>query len=69
MPNASNEPLLLTERQAARALGVSARTVWALADSGELAVVRLGRRLKRYDLQDIRALIEARKHRGKEAER
>ncbi len=61
-------PLLLTEREVARALGVSARTVWTLADSGELAVVRLGRRIKRYDLRDIQALIDARKDRGKAAE-
>lgn len=51
------ERLLLTEREAARALAVSPRTVWALADSGQLLVVRIGR-AKRYDLRDIENLIK-----------
>ena len=51
------ERLLLTERDAARALAVSPRTVWSLADSGQLPVVRIGR-AKRYDLRDIESLIQ-----------
>lgn len=57
MPEANVGQLLLTERQAARSLGVSPRTVWGLADRGQLPVVRIGR-AKRYDLRDIESLIQ-----------
>ena len=49
--------LLLTEREAARALAVSPRTIWSLADSGQLPVVRIGR-AKRYTLRDIESLVQ-----------
>ena len=56
-------PLLVDEREAARLLGVSPRTVWALAASGELSVVRI-KRAKRYDMADLRAYIDAQKQGG-----
>ncbi len=54
------EKLLLTEVETAQVLGVSPRTVWGLADSGELPTVRVGR-AKRYDRRDIEAWIQRRK--------
>lgn len=39
MHKGNHEPLLPTERQAARALSVSPRTVWHLADRRKLPVV------------------------------
>lgn len=47
---------LLTYREAARLLGVTARTVWTLVDRGELPVVRFGRSV-RIDPTDLRAFI------------
>ena len=67
MPEANVGQLLLTERQAARSLGVSPRTVWGLADRRELPVVWIGK-AKRYHISDIEAFIESRKHAGKGAE-
>ena len=57
------EPLLLTERQVAKALGLSPRTVWGLADRGELPVVWIGR-AKRFDRRDIEAMIDRLKGRN-----
>lgn len=37
-------PLLVSEREAARLLGVSARTVYALEKRGELRAARIGTR-------------------------
>ncbi|MHC4519043.1 MAG: helix-turn-helix domain-containing protein [Planctomycetota bacterium] len=50
------EPLLLSPRQAAQALGVCEKTVYNLTRSGELPVVRLGRAV-RYSLGDLREWI------------
>lgn len=49
---------LLNERQAARVLGVSPRTLWGLAARGEVPFVRVGRTAKRYDPNDLRAYCE-----------
>jgi hypothetical protein len=60
---AAIEPLLLTLRQAAAALSVSERTLWALTyPRGPIPAVRLGRAV-RYDVLDLRAFIEAQKRR------
>lgn len=37
-------PMLVSAPEAAAALGISERTVWALVAAGELASVRIGRR-------------------------
>jgi excisionase family DNA binding protein len=50
------EPLLLSPRQAARALSVCEKTVYNLTKRGELPVVRVGRAV-RYSLEDLRAWI------------
>ena len=51
------EPLLLTAKQAAKALAVCERTLYGLTKAGELPVVRIGRAV-RYDLVDLRGWIE-----------
>ena len=48
---------LLTYDGAAKALGVSDRTVWALVDRGDLPAVRFGRSV-RIDPADLQAFIE-----------
>ena len=49
---------LLNERQAARVLGVSPRTLWGLAARGEVPFVRVGKTAKWYDPNDLRAHCE-----------
>lgn len=51
------ETLLLRPDEAAKALGISARTLWGLAD---LPKVRIGRSV-RYHLEDIKEWIQKRK--------
>lgn len=50
------EPLLLTEREAAKALAVSPRKLWDLRMNGEIPCVRFGRSV-RYDPADLQAWI------------
>ena len=52
--------LLLIPRQAAEALSISPRTLWALTASHEIRCVRIGRSV-RYDRADLQAYIDARK--------
>lgn len=57
---AGNTPaLLVDERTAAAMLGVAPRTIWAMAASGELPSVRIGRR-KLYAIESLRRFIAAR---------
>jgi excisionase family DNA binding protein len=51
------EPLLLTPSEAAKALSICERTLYALTKSGELPVIRIGRAV-RYSPDDIKAWIE-----------
>lgn len=44
MDNEGTAPLLLAVREAARMIGVGETTAWGLISSGELSVVRVGRR-------------------------
>lgn len=53
-------PLLLTPREAAKALAISPRKLWGMTASGEVPHVRLGR-LKMYDPADLARMIESRK--------
>lgn len=39
------EPLALTAKDAARALSIGERTLWALTNSGEIPCVRIGRKV------------------------
>ncbi len=52
--------LLLTSPEAAKALAISARTLWTLTKRGEIPSVKIGRAV-RYDPADLRAWIDARK--------
>ena len=49
--------LLLTPREAAKALSVCERTLFGLTKAGELPVVRIGRAV-RYSLDDLKAWIK-----------
>jgi excisionase family DNA binding protein len=53
------QTLLLSEREAAALLGVSPRSLWSLADAGELPCVRIGRR-KLYAIDTLRRFITER---------
>ena len=58
-PDSSVEPLL-TYRDAARLLGITERSVWALVQRGEIPAVRFGRTV-RIDPADLRAFIDSSK--------
>ncbi len=53
---------LITERAAAKLLGVSPRVLWGLADAGTIPFIRIGPRLKRYDPRDLQDFIERSRH-------
>lgn len=57
---ADHEPLLNT-REVAERLSVSARQVWALIRSGDLAAVKLNARVYRVAESDLRDFIHNRK--------
>ena len=57
---ARRDPLLVTSREAARILAVSERTLWGLADRGEIPRVRIGRAV-RYDVRDLDVWIQRNK--------
>jgi excisionase family DNA binding protein len=44
-PSSNDVPLAYSYREAARALGVSERTLWSLANSGEIKSRKVGRRV------------------------
>ena len=52
--------LLVTPRDAAKALAISPRKLWGLTKSGELPCVRIGRAV-RYDMDDLRRWVTGRK--------
>lgn len=54
------ERLLLTAREAAVVLSISARKLWSLTACGEIPAVRIGRSV-RYLADDLRAWIDSRK--------
>ncbi len=53
----NNGQLLLTGRQASKALAISPSTLWKLTKRGEVRCVRLGRAV-RYDPRDLKAFID-----------
>jgi excisionase family DNA binding protein len=59
-PLSKSELLLIREKEAARLLQISNRAMWALAASGAIPFVKIGRS-KRYDPDDLRAYIRAQK--------
>jgi len=52
--------LLLSVRDAARALAICPRTLWTLTDAGDIRCIRLGRRVL-YDPRDLTAWIDRQK--------
>ena len=56
--------LLLTAKQAARALAISDRKLWSLTAGGEIPVVRIGRAV-RYTPQALDGFIAARQNGGR----
>ncbi|RIK78413.1 MAG: DNA-binding protein [Planctomycetota bacterium] len=61
LPNLTvDAPLLLDSREAARRLGISARTLWTLTDEGRVKAVRINRLVK-YDPRDLLAFIDSAK--------
>ena len=50
--------LLVKEPTAAHMLQISERAMWALAASGAIPFVKIGRS-KRYDVDDLRAVMDA----------
>jgi excisionase family DNA binding protein len=56
----TTEPLLLRPIEAARALGIGARSLWRLTDAGEVPCVRIGRSV-RYAPADLQAYIDKRR--------
>ncbi|HBR19443.1 MAG TPA: hypothetical protein DD726_04430 [Phycisphaerales bacterium] len=54
------KPLLLTVNEAAKALCISARTLWQITKEGKIRSIRINR-LVRYDPQDLVAYIEQQK--------
>lgn len=51
------ERLLLTAREAAKALSISERTLWGLTKAGQIPACRFGRNV-RYDPRDLEAFIQ-----------
>ncbi|NQU22272.1 MAG: helix-turn-helix domain-containing protein [Candidatus Nealsonbacteria bacterium] len=63
LPAAENiGPTLWKPDQAARALAISSRKLWAMTNAGEIPCVRLGRAV-RYDPADLLEWIEEQKGR------
>ncbi len=60
MPFEPPSPLLLTPRDAAKALAICEKSLFNLTRRGELRPVRIGRAV-RYDLADLRRWIDAAK--------
>lgn len=58
-----SSPLLVPQREAARLLSVSERTLFAMRERGEIACVRLGPRIL-YSTDDLLKWVERRKEGG-----
>jgi excisionase family DNA binding protein len=54
------EPLLLSARDAAKALAISPRKLWELSNTREIPSIRIGRSV-RYDVRDLREWIDSHK--------
>lgn len=59
---------LVTTKAAARWLAVSERTLWTLAQTGQIPSVRIGRAV-RFDPEDLAAFVEQRKGGAKQEAR
>jgi excisionase family DNA binding protein len=63
MPNSSTPALLLTPPQAAEALAISPRKLWAMTAAGEIPHVKIGRCV-RYPVDDLQRWIDDQKQGG-----
>ena len=59
-PDQGQLRLLLSAREAAKALFVCEKTLWTLTKKGEIPVVRIGRAV-RYSVDDLREWIQKHK--------
>lgn len=50
-------PLVVDEREAARLLGISPRSMWQLNADGEVRAIRVGRGAKRYAVSELERYI------------
>jgi len=57
--------LLVTPREAAKALSICEKTLWTLTKRGDLPAVRINRAV-RYDVADLQAFINRQKGAGRE---
>ena len=57
------QPLLISPRDAAQALGISERTLWTITQRGDLPHLKIGR-LVRYSITDVQNWIEQTKQNG-----
>ena len=65
MNNTMQNPVLLIDsREAAKALGISARKLWGLTDTGDIPHVKIGR-LVRYRPEALKEWIESQEKRGR----
>lgn len=53
-----SQPLAVDEREAARLLGISQRTLWGLADAGKVRAVKIGTR-KLYPVSELQRYLQA----------
>jgi len=67
MANDLSSPLALRPREAAKALGISARLLWQLTKDGQVPCVRVGsgkRQTVLYPLADLQAWLSAKAAKG-----
>lgn len=57
------DPMLVGMTEAARMIGVSARTLWSMANAGELPTVRIRRRVL-FNVAALREWVDARTEGG-----
>lgn len=55
--SSDTEALLLSPREAARALSICEKTLWTITQKGEIPVIKIGR-LVRYPIEGLKAWIE-----------
>jgi hypothetical protein len=56
-PASPADPLVVTEREAARRLGISPRTMWTMRNAGQVPFIKI-RGAVRYAVTDLIELIE-----------
>lgn len=61
------QPQLLTERDAARWLSISQRSLWTLRNRGEIPFAKVGRQV-RYHVEDLEAFVKKNKQGATDAE-